>query len=357
MMSLNLNKRCLDRLIIEPATVEDNNDDHSDAHCNPRSRKARRLNTSAISCSPKTRAFPTIITPPSLSLSSLLQQQTGVHRPVVSDAINATFPVPVLSPATYLSMALQNQKHGPSGRIEAFSLEQALYFAPYTTGELSLEVLRALRQFDLPQLRTLLVQQEQDQQDDPQENFKNMFHQRNSFGENLLHLACRMGVPQTLVQFLVDEAHVPLNVRDRWGRSPLHQACWTGRPQFTTLVYLFHHPVAVLQVRMEDDTGKVPFELIPARCYARWTRFLAEQHILPRVAQQLAASSSSSIPPATTSSTKSPTTTTPIIRAAATNDAVTRPPRPVTIEDEEDENDEHDDADAFLAALMPLWPC
>ena len=253
-------------------------------------------------------------------------------------------------------MALKNNPVTP-GRIEAFSLEQALYFAPYTTGEFSLEVLRALRQSDLPQLRTLLLQQEQDQQDDPQDNSKNMFHQRNSFGENLLHLACRMGAPQTLVQFLVDEAHVPVNVRDRWGRSPLHQACWTGRPQFNTLVYLLHHPVAVLQVRMEDDTGKVPFDLIPIRCYARWTRFLAEQHILPRVAQHLAASSLS-IPPATATATRVQTTsiitkspaTTPIIRAAATNDAV-------TIKDEEDENDEHYDADAFLAALMPLWPC
>ena len=356
MMSLNLNKRCIDRLIV-PATVDDNNDDNIDAHCNPRSRKARRLNTSTISCSPM-RSFPTIITPPSLSLSSLLQQQ---GCPPVSAAINATFPVPVLSPATYLSMALQNQKHGTPGRIAAFSLEQALYFAPYTTGELSIELLRALRQSDLPQLRTLLVQQDQDQQDDPQENFNkktSLFHQRNSFGENLLHLACRMGVPQTMVQFLVEEAHVPLNVRDRWGRSPLHNACLTGRPNFNTLVYLLHHPVAVPQVRMEEDTGKLPFELIPARCYARWTRFLAEQHILPRVAQQLASSSSSSsIPPQKTSSTKSPTTTMPIIRAAATNDAVTPPLRPVTIEDEEDENDEHDDADAFLAALMPLWPC
>ena len=109
---------------------------------------------------------------------------------------------------------------------------------------------------------------------------------------------------------------------------------------------------------MEEDTSKIPFELIPARCYAQWTRFLAEQNILPPASRSNWRRRRPSPPPATvtmaqkTSTTKSPATTpTTTTRAAAAN-AVTPPPRPMTIEDEEDDEHVLGRPDAVMAMLM-----
>mmetsp|Transcript_45343 Transcript_45343/g.45901 ORF Transcript_45343/g.45901 Transcript_45343/m.45901 type:complete len:234 (+) Transcript_45343:2-703(+) len=132
----------------------------------------------------------------------------------------------------------------------------------------------------------------------------------NRMGENLLHLACRMGISREIIQFLVegdgdegcdgdangdgdgDESEssgatgmVPLNVRDKFGRTPLHNACMSAIPQFDNVDYVVEHAPKLLV--MEDDNGKIPFDLIPSRCFERWTRFLSEQNILPRVVAQL----------------------------------------------------------------------
>ena len=96
-----------------------------------------------------------------------------------------------------------------------------MYFAPYTTGEISIEVLQALRNSDLKQLRTLIVQQEQ--QDADMAKNKGLFQQRNSFGENVVHLVCRMGVAQTI-------------------------ACLMGIPNLDTILYLLSHAASVPQV-------------------------------------------------------------------------------------------------------------
>merc|ERR1712238_190721 len=103
----------------------------------------------------------------------------------------------------------------------------------------------------------------------------------NQFGENLLHLACRMGIQLEILEYLLEEAQVKVNVRDRFGRTPLHNACMSALPNFQNLDYLIAcQPRMVL---FEDDNGKIPFDLIPQRCFERWTRFLSEQNILQRV--------------------------------------------------------------------------
>jgi len=108
----------------------------------------------------------------------------------------------------------------------------------------------------------------------------------NQFGENLLHLACRMGISRDVLEFLYDNsanggANVPLNVRDRFGRTPLHNACMSSNPQFTNIDFIISKSPRMLL--FEDDNGKIPFELIPQRCFERWIRFLSEQNILQRV--------------------------------------------------------------------------
>lgn len=223
-----------------------------------------------------------------------------------------------------MTMSLKNKKI--TTRIDPYSIEQALYFEPYTTGEIQLDLLKALRTSNLEQLRSFLhvvAIIENDDDDDEKDKNKEKedrdqgeqkeneiqdtnnskiinkettkmtiipkeLQARNQFGENLVHISCRMGIFHGILTFFVDEAKVPLNVRDKFGRTPLHNACMSAIPNFDNIYYLLKKAPKLLV--FEDDKGKIPFELIPSRCYERWTRFLSEKNILKYVATELAAS-------------------------------------------------------------------
>eukprot|EP00751_Fragilariopsis_kerguelensis_P014349 CAMPEP_0170775546 /NCGR_PEP_ID=MMETSP0733-20121128/10648_1 /TAXON_ID=186038 /ORGANISM="Fragilariopsis kerguelensis, Strain L26-C5" /LENGTH=274 /DNA_ID=CAMNT_0011118375 /DNA_START=62 /DNA_END=886 /DNA_ORIENTATION=- len=175
---------------------------------------------------------------------------------------------PVLKPCNYL-MKLFHNKDLPTAtttRIDSFSIEQAFYFEAYQEAEISTDILQALRSSNVEQLRSFL-------KDTKKNGLKEC---RNQFGENLLHLACRMGgISSNVIAFLVQEAKVPLNVRDRFGRTPLHHACMSSHPNFDTIDFVIRH-IPRMVLLFQDDTGNIPFDLIPSRCYDGWTRFLSE---------------------------------------------------------------------------------
>mmetsp|Transcript_41017 Transcript_41017/g.47312 ORF Transcript_41017/g.47312 Transcript_41017/m.47312 type:complete len:282 (+) Transcript_41017:145-990(+) len=175
---------------------------------------------------------------------------------------------PVLKPCNYL-MKLFHNKDLPTAtttRIDSFSIEQAFYFEAYQEAEISTDILQALRSSNVEQLRSFL-------KDTKKNGLKEC---RNQFGENLLHLACRMGgISSNVIAFLVQEAKVPLNVRDRFGRTPLHHACMSFHPNFDTIAFVIRH-IPRMCLLFEDDNGKIPFDLIPSRCEEGWTQFLSE---------------------------------------------------------------------------------
>jgi len=171
---------------------------------------------------------------------------------------------PVIKPCNYL-MTLFKNKGTTTTQIDSFSMEQALYFESYQESEIQTNILKALRSSNVVQLRSFLTDTD-----------KNIKQCRNQFGENLLHLACRMGgISTEVITFLIQEAKVPLNVRDRFGRTPLHHACMSSHPNFDTIDFVIRH-VPRMVLLFEDDTGNIPFDLIPSRCYDGWTRFLSE---------------------------------------------------------------------------------
>ena len=181
--------------------------------------------------------------------------------------------VPVLSPCTYLTISLKNKKI--KSRVDSFNLEQALFFEPYEESEINNDLLKALRLADLEKLRSLMKSQE-----NPVD-----LKARNQFGENMVHIACRMGLGLEVLIFLVEDAKIHLNVRDRFGRSPLHNACMSANPNFNNINYLMKK--APILTVFEDDRNKIPFDLIPQRCFDRWTRFLSEKNIFKRLCKAL----------------------------------------------------------------------
>merc|ERR1719491_1177551 len=178
---------------------------------------------------------------------------------------------PVLKPCNYLMKLFQNKdsQHTTTTttrRINSFSLEQALYFEPYQEAEIPTDILQALRTSNVDRLRACLKEKK---------NQNGLKDCRNPFGENVLHLACRMGgITSAVLVFLIQEAQVPLNVRDRFGRTPLHHACMSSHPNFDNIEVVIRHVPRILL--FEDDNGKIPFDLIPSRCDEAWTRFLSE---------------------------------------------------------------------------------
>lgn len=183
--------------------------------------------------------------------------------------------IPTLSPSTYLAVSLQNKK--VKSRIDSFNIEQALYFEPYEEAEIDIDVLKALRGGDLKKLRSMW--------EDKHQGYD--LEARNQFGENLVHMACRISTLKLeVLKFLVEEVKVPMNVRDNKGRTPLHNACMSAIPNFDNVEYIMkQEPKLAI---FEDDKEKIPFDLIPHRCFERWTRFLSQKSFLQTLCTELA---------------------------------------------------------------------
>ena len=97
----------------------------------------------------------------------------------------------------------------------------------------------------------------------------------NTFGESLLHMACRRG-DVSIVRLLVNEFKVRVEVRDDYGRTPLHDACWTTTPNFEVMDVLMGAVEARLLLA-EDVRGHTPFDYARREHWDKWIRFLEER--------------------------------------------------------------------------------
>jgi Ankyrin repeats (3 copies) len=93
----------------------------------------------------------------------------------------------------------------------------------------------------------------------------------NRFGESILHLACRKGFLD-VVDFLVNEADVPVWVKDDFGRTPLSDACWTIEPNFELMDVLLSKAPDLLLV--SDARGHTPLAYVRREHWEKWTEYL-----------------------------------------------------------------------------------
>lgn len=94
----------------------------------------------------------------------------------------------------------------------------------------------------------------------------------NRFGESLIHMACRRGLTD-VVRFLVRDAKVSLLVKDDYGRTPLHDACWTPQPRFDLVRFILEEVPALLCV--EDVRGHLPLHYVRKEHWGDWCDFFA----------------------------------------------------------------------------------
>ena len=133
-----------------------------------------------------------------------------------------------------------------------------------------LEAVKAIRERDLEQLRAFHKQ-------------GRSLNACNQFGESLLHMACRRGDRET-VSFLIREAEVRVDIRDDFGRTPIHDACWTSNPNFEVMDILISAADPYLLLA-EDVRGSTPFDYARREHYSQWIKFLEsrEESLLRRI--------------------------------------------------------------------------
>jgi hypothetical protein len=89
----------------------------------------------------------------------------------------------------------------------------------------------------------------------------------NSFGESTVHAAARRGQAEIL-KFLVNYAGVSMRVSCDTGRTPLHDACWTGMPSFESVEFILEHCPDFLLTA--DKRGFTPLEYAPKDTHWEW---------------------------------------------------------------------------------------
>jgi hypothetical protein len=99
----------------------------------------------------------------------------------------------------------------------------------------------------------------------------------NNFGESLLHLACRRGFFD-VATFLIKEAGVTVRVIDDYGRTPLHDVCWTCEPNFELFELIMMECADLLF--MKDRRGHTPLEYTRREHWGAYVKFLGEKQEL-----------------------------------------------------------------------------
>ncbi|CAB9500125.1 ANK [Seminavis robusta] len=130
----------------------------------------------------------------------------------------------------------------------------------------------------------------------------------NEFGESILHLACRKGLVQ-VAKFLIQEAGVPVQVCDDYGRNPLHDACWVHKPNFELMDMVLSKCPDLLFIK--DRRGHTPLSFARRDQWKSWNDYLkskSPEFLKPKKLLERSSDSSSS----------SKTTNTPSTVVAAT---------------------------------------
>ena len=113
----------------------------------------------------------------------------------------------------------------------------------------------------------------------------------NAYGESLLHTICRLGnIPTTLnsdtpnaetslsfhmLRILLNVGHVDVtNCVDDYGRTPLHDACWSIHPCWETITTLLTIDPTLLLLR--DCRGSLPLSYIPQKYEQQWLEYLSQ---------------------------------------------------------------------------------
>lgn len=173
--------------------------------------------------------------------------------------------------------ALLKKKGLPHGTFSSANIKNDNFFlkvTPESVAAYDMPVVKAVRDENVPALCEMLYQQGRSLQCG------------NKFGESIVHTACRRGSLEVL-KFLVDEAGVSIKVCCDYGRTPLHDACWTASPvpNFALISKLLQESPDLLHVT--DVRGFTPLQYVMRDHWGLWCDFLDRQDVADLVAKEL----------------------------------------------------------------------
>lgn len=183
--------------------------------------------------------------------------------PIISDAVLPDPKESSAEPDEYL-LQLVKALYGVDLKVrKGLELGQD-YFKPITDAQqaaYTMEVLTPARDNDVKTLKDLVAKKG-----------PKVVDCVNRFGESVLNLACRRGFVETAEFLLSDEINLDVRLKDDFGRTPLHDACWHPKPQLEICSWLIKRDPSLLLVA--DKRGSTPFQYARAQDYPTWRQFL-----------------------------------------------------------------------------------
>ena len=170
-------------------------------------------------------------------------------------------PRPTVKPDDCLRALLS--KEGMTYKVVASS-ELESFFLPVTPESINgydIDMALAVRNGDIEHLRRRL---------EAGENLQC----GNKFGESIVHTACRRGNVDML-KFLLHEAKLSARVCCDYGRTPLHDACWTAEPSFEIVDILLEACPDFLY--MTDKRGFTPLAYVRREHWPTWNAYLKKK--------------------------------------------------------------------------------
>merc|ERR1712072_1441988 len=99
------------------------------------------------------------------------------------------------------------------------------------------------------------------------------FNPCNRFGESIIHMVCRRGNFELLQYFVMRGCCV--QVCDDFGRTPLHDACWSSEPNFELVEFLLNIDLGLL--RITDCRGATPLAYVKRENWDKWKNFFTSK--------------------------------------------------------------------------------
>lgn len=86
-------------------------------------------------------------------------------------------------------------------------------------------------------------------------------------------MVCRRG-EYALLKLLIDNGST-IQVSDDFGRTPLHDACWTAKPCFQSIEMLLERDLRLLHI--VDCRGSPPLEYVKKESWGSWIDFFEQK--------------------------------------------------------------------------------
>jgi Ankyrin repeats (3 copies)/GAF domain len=176
-------------------------------------------------------------------------------------------------PDEYLAQLVKALSPNQTVRLQikaSHSMEE--YFPPVTEEQMarySVQVVSMARNNDLDGIKALFAEHGRDALDC-----------YNRFGEGLLTLACRRGFRDMVQFFMSEEVDLPVRVRDDYGRTPVHDACWNPAPLLEICEWIMEKDPSLFL--LADKRGFTAFQYARQSDWQIWRQFLFDHADLLR---------------------------------------------------------------------------